>query len=123
MNSESSETPRVQVTMAWVSPRVNRAEPCDLGRKPTSHATGLISSNARPSSRLPSPRMVSRVISLVIDPKIALTQGVFSSVSSAERASMSFVPHRLDGVALLELAPNVHRLDEFVRHCFLTSSS
>ncbi len=50
--------PRVQVTRAWVSPRVKSAEPWVRGRTPTSQVTGRISSKARPSRRLRSSRMV-----------------------------------------------------------------
>ena len=41
--------PRVAVTIACVSPLVNKAEPWVLGKIPTSHEIGLTSDNPLPS--------------------------------------------------------------------------
>ena len=49
----SSAVPSVQVTSAWVSPRVNTAEPWVRGSTPVSIQIGRTSSNLRPSSRTP----------------------------------------------------------------------
>ena len=43
----SSAVPSVAVTSAWVSPRVNSAEPCVRGSIPTSQVIGRTWSNAR----------------------------------------------------------------------------
>ena len=51
MRCSSSLVPRVTVTSAWVSPRVNSAEPCVRGRTPVSMVMARISSKARPSGR------------------------------------------------------------------------
>ena len=58
----SSAVPSVAITSAWVSPRVNRQEPCVRGRTPTSIVILRISSNFRPSSRWPRSRISSRRI-------------------------------------------------------------
>ncbi len=62
MSWVSSEVPSVTVTSACVSPRVKSAEPWVRGRTPISTSMGRTSSNARPSRRLRSRRIVSRVI-------------------------------------------------------------
>ena len=45
----SSDVPKVAVTIAWVSPLVNNADPCVLGNTPTSHEIGLTSDKPLPS--------------------------------------------------------------------------
>ena len=45
----SSVIPRVVTTRAWVSPRVKRADPCVLGKTPTSHLICLTSAKPLPS--------------------------------------------------------------------------
>ena len=45
----SSVIPRVVTTSAWVSPLVKRAEPCVLGKTPTSHLICLTSAKLLPS--------------------------------------------------------------------------
>ena len=49
----SSAVPSVQVTSAWVSPRVNTTDPWTRGSTPVSVQIGRISSNLRPSRRMP----------------------------------------------------------------------
>ena len=51
--------PKVAVTIAWVSPRVNTAEPCVRGRMPVCTVIGRTVSVARPSMR-GSPSMTRR---------------------------------------------------------------
>ena len=46
--------PSVVTFSAWVSPRLNSAEPCARGRTPTSAESGRMSVADRPSSRTPS---------------------------------------------------------------------
>ncbi len=58
----SSMVPSVVTARAWVSPRVNRAEPWVRGRTPISQVMGLISSRPRPSTRSPLSRMLSRSV-------------------------------------------------------------
>jgi hypothetical protein len=55
--------PSVVVTIAWVSPRVNRAEPWARGRKPTIASIRRTDLVSRPSMRRPSLRMAVRTIS------------------------------------------------------------
>ena len=50
-------------TMAWVSPRVNRAEPCERGKMPTSEAIARTVLVSRPSMRVPVSKMSLRTIS------------------------------------------------------------
>ena len=50
-------------TIAWVSPRVNRAEPCVRGRKPTIASIGRTVLVSRPSMRRPSLRIAPRTMS------------------------------------------------------------
>ena len=56
----SSLVPSVAVTMAWVSPRVNNAEPCVRGSQPVSIEIGRISLKRRPSGRWRRSSMSSR---------------------------------------------------------------
>ena len=67
MICESSEVPRVAVTSAWVSPRVNSADPWVRGRTPTSEVIARTSSNRRPSRRWPFPK-ISRLSSFSRSP-------------------------------------------------------
>ena len=52
--------PSVTATSAWVSPRVNSAEPCVRGSTPVSMVIVRISAGARPSMRLPVDSTSSR---------------------------------------------------------------
>ena len=45
----SSDVPNEVTTKAWVSPLVNKAEPCVLGNTPTSHLICLSSAIPLPS--------------------------------------------------------------------------
>ena len=47
---------------AWVSPRVNRPEPCARGTSPTSTVIGRMSVRPRPSIRIPSSRTSRRTV-------------------------------------------------------------
>ncbi len=100
--------------MAWVSPRVKSAEPWVRGSTPTSQLTGRISSKARPSRRLPSSRMVARVMSFTMEPKTLLAHGVCSSRSSSGSLVEGLLADGLDGVLLLELTEGLHGLAELV---------
>ena len=62
MNCSSSPVPSVATTSAWVSPRVNSAEPWVRGRMPTSDTIGRTVFTSRPSMRLPVSRMFQRTI-------------------------------------------------------------
>ena len=55
--------PSVVVTIAWVSPRVNSAEPWVRGRKPTLISIGRTVLVSRPSMRRPSLRIAPRTMS------------------------------------------------------------
>ena len=58
----SRMVPSVTLTSAWVSPRVNRAEPCVRGNTPTSQEIARMSASPRPSGLLPS-RIILRTTS------------------------------------------------------------
>ena len=62
MHCSSSPVPSVATTSAWVSPRVNSAEPCARGSTPTSATIGRTVFRSRPSMRLPVSRMFQRTI-------------------------------------------------------------
>ncbi len=102
----SSEVPRVQVTSAWVSPRVNRADPCVRGSRPTSQVTLRISSKARPSRRSLLSSTALRNWSRTISSKIALTHGALLGGLGLGQGGDRLGAHGLDGVDLLELAAN-----------------
>ena len=63
MICSSWPVPSVATTSAWVSPRVNSAEPCARGRMPTSQSIGRTVCVSRPSMRRPSRRIAPRTIS------------------------------------------------------------
>ena len=58
----SSPVPSVATTIAWVSPRVNSAEPWVRGRMPTSETIWRTVFRSRPSMREPVSRMFQRTI-------------------------------------------------------------
>ena len=62
MNCSSSPVPSVATTSAWVSPRVNSAEPWVRGSMPTSATIGRTVFRSRPSMRVPLSRMSLRTI-------------------------------------------------------------
>ena len=62
MNCSSSAVPSVATTSAWVSPRVNSAEPWVRGSTPTSATIGRTVLRSRPSMRLLVSRMFQRTI-------------------------------------------------------------
>ena len=67
--------PSVVVTSAWVSPRVNSAEPCVRGRMPASQVMVRISAGPRPSMRLPVDSTSSRRFFFFADSNASLTSG------------------------------------------------
>ena len=75
--------PRATLERIWVSPRVNRAEPCTRGEMSTSHSIGRISSWARPSGRFLSTAIALRIVSFSIAPKTALTSALRSPSASS----------------------------------------
>ena len=70
------------VTSAWVSPRVNTADPCVRGTTPTSVQIGRISSNLRPSRRRPRSRISSRS-TFSLSSLMTLFAAAFFSASSS----------------------------------------
>ncbi len=86
----SSEVPSVAVTSACVSPRVNSAEPCVRGSRPTSQEIGRISEKARPSSRRPA-MMVSRVRTLTRSSAALATCLRLSASASGTRETAAFL--------------------------------
>ena len=62
-SAPTSLVPSVVVPIAWVSPRVNRAEPWVRGRKPTIASIGRTVLVSRPSMRRPSLRIAVRTMS------------------------------------------------------------
>ena len=73
ISCSSSPVPRVATTIAWVSPRVNRAEPWARGRTPTSQTIGRTVRTSRPSMREPVSRMFQRTTLAWTSLKAALT--------------------------------------------------
>jgi len=67
--------PSATLDMICVSPRVNRAEPCERGAMSISVSIGRISSWARPSGRVLSTAMRLRMMSFSSLAKAALTWG------------------------------------------------
>ena len=99
----------------WVSPRVNRAEPCTRGEMSTSHSIGRISSWARPSGRFLSTAIALRIVSFSIAPKAALTSALRSpSASSASGRVLGddLVLDLVDRLVALELALGGDRVDQ-----------
>ena len=94
MICSSWPVPRVAVTKAWVSPRVNNAEPCARGKRPTSTAIGRTSDVVRPSIRCLVSIMPRRTIScstdLKMSPSVASTKP-WSKLSSLVSASVTSV--------------------------------
>ena len=62
MNCSSSLVPSVATTIAWVSPRVNSAEPWVRGRNGASQTIGRTVTRSRPSMRFEVSRMFQRTI-------------------------------------------------------------
>ena len=81
MICSSCPVPRVVTTSACVSPRVNKAEPCALGRTPTSDSIGRTVFVSRPSIRLPVSKIDPRTISASIAFKTSPATFNSSSVS------------------------------------------
>ncbi|MCG3135294.1 MAG: hypothetical protein HMLKMBBP_02864 [Planctomycetes bacterium] len=65
MSCSSSFVPRVATTSAWVSPRWKIAEPWARGRTPTSISIARISSDLRPSYRVPERQIFRKTFSLI----------------------------------------------------------
>ena len=86
MICSSSDVPRVAETIAWVSPRVNRADPWARGSSPTSHSMGRISSPLRPSWRVPE-SVSSRKAFLAASSKHTLAAVDFSGAAAASGAN------------------------------------
>ena len=63
MICSSCPVPSVATQKAWVSPRVNSAEPCARGSTPTSATIGRTVLVSRPSMRMPVSRMALRTTS------------------------------------------------------------
>ena len=77
--------PSVAATRAWVSPRVNSAEPWARGRYSTSDEMGRISFTLRPSTRMPFSTISRRTSAFSTFSKASRTLGL--SVSSAPTAA------------------------------------
>ncbi|GJE02465.1 hypothetical protein GMJLKIPL_4414 [Methylobacterium isbiliense] len=92
MNCSSSPVPSVATTSAWVSPRVNRAEPWARGITPTSETIGRTVRTSRPSMREPVSRMFQRTTFDWASLKAALTfsGSNLASPSSGTRAAITF---------------------------------
>ena len=81
--------PRVVVTSAWVSPRVNSDEPCVRGSTPTSLVICRMSVGARPSIRRPVFSTSSRRCFFLADSNASETSGARSGNSSRSAALVS----------------------------------
>ncbi len=89
----SVEVPSVVVTMAWVSPRWNSAEPCTRGKSATSQVMGRMVRSSRPSMRTRCSTTILRTTTYFRSSNSSLTSfstlGHFSSPSSALSFSAS----------------------------------
>ena len=91
MYCSSSPVPSVETTSAWVSPRVNSAEPWVRGSTPTSHLMGRTVTRSRPSMRCPVSRMLLRTMSFSRCLNASATcWGVGSDRSGFTRATTAF---------------------------------
>ena len=87
ISCSSREVPRVGTTMAWVSPRVNRAEPWVRGSTPTWQSMARMSSRPRPSMRLRSRMMVPRTASVGLEHlNLIILTGVASTLGAGSLA-------------------------------------
>jgi hypothetical protein len=100
--------PSVAVTSAWVSPRWNTDDPCVRGSTPTSMLIGRISSNARPSSRLPRSSASSRITFSFSSLKIALAS--LRRSTRRRDAGDEIGEHLVDRAVVLQLVLDAHRL-------------
>ena len=88
MNCSSSPVPSVVTTSAWVSPRVNSAEPWVRGSRPASATIGRTVVRSRPSIRRPVDRMSPRTTSDSRPLKQPLTADSSSASSSVSPSRM-----------------------------------
>ena len=80
--------PNVTIDITWVCPLVKIALPCTLGRTPTSHDNGLISSIALPSGRLCSSKIIFLTHVFSRSCTLSLMSVFFSSATSSPYFSM-----------------------------------
>ena len=104
--------PSVTLTIACVSPRLNRAEPCVRGSRPTSHEIGRTSVSPRPSGRLPS-RIILRTTSssILSSTRLSIIESTRASILRTQRTFRrlhvvrpNLIEERVDGGVSLLLA-------------------
>ena len=121
MRCTSDEGPSVATVSAWVSPRVNSAEPWARGSRPTSTVMGRMVSTSRPSMRTPSVSTSSRTVFLCSRPREALGEarldlgGVERGIGRTDVPAVDAAPDRRGDSGLVGLDPTrqvVAELDE-----------